>query len=156
MPAPQQQYYDRLGHVYAASDQADPLDHGPHPGAQELRRSLLERAAAVLRSGENLVIAPEGWNYPTEKSPGRFRPGAFLLSALVEPEPLIVPVAVANFDKRITCVCPAAVIHEPFRLSEVVPTGDREALLAFLNGPFASAYRAWVREAAALSARVTG
>jgi len=148
----QQQYYDRLGHVYVTSDEAHPLDRGPHAGAQELRSSLLERAAVVLRAGENLVIAPEGWNYPTDRSPGRFRPGAFLLPALVEPEPLLVPIAVANFDKRITRVRPVAVIHEPFRLSEVVPPGDRAALLGFLNGPFASSYRAWVREAAVLSA----
>ena len=54
----------------------------------------------------------------TEESPGPFKLGAFLLAASIEPEPYIVPVAVANFDKRINQNVFSLVIKKPFRISD--------------------------------------
>jgi hypothetical protein len=63
-----------------------------------------------------------------------------------------VPVAVANFDKKLTTTATAAVVHEPFRLSDFVPDPDDEhALLAFINHQVTVWFRGWVREAAALA-----
>jgi hypothetical protein len=67
--------------------------------------------------------------------------------------PLLVPVAVANFDK-LTTTTTAAVVHEPFRLSDFLPDpGDERALLEFINHRVGPSFRDWVREAAALAGR---
>jgi hypothetical protein len=64
-----------------------------------------------------------------------------------------VPVAVANFDKKLTTTATAAVIREPFRLSDHLPDPAEEpALLDFINHQVGPWFRGWVREAAALAA----
>ena len=102
--------------------------------------------------GTNVVICPEGANAATEESPLRVRPGAFRLAAHVRPEPLLVPIAVANFDRKLTRTTTAAVVHQPFRLSEFVADPANEpALLEFINQQLGPRFRAWVREAAELA-----
>ena len=87
-----------------------------------------------LKTGNNLLIAPEGHCSFTETSPGPFKAGAFRLAAAVKPEPLIVPVAVANFDKRLTRTTTAAIVFPPFRLSEqLTQPEDKEAMFDFIN-----------------------
>ena len=99
-----------------------------------------------------MVICPEGACTTTEASPLRFRPGAFQLAGHVRPEPLLVPIAVANFDKKLTRTTTAAVVHRPFRLSEfVADPADQGALLEFVNHQLGPRFRAWVREAAELA-----
>ena len=52
----------------------------------------------------------------------------------MQPEPWIVPIAVANFDRRIHSTVCAAIIKPPFRASEVLPDpNDREKLKRFLS-----------------------
>jgi hypothetical protein len=66
----------------------------------------------------------------------------------------LVPVAVANFEKKLTTTTTAAVIHEPFWLSDFLPDpGDERALLDFINHRIGPWFRDWVREAAALADR---
>ena len=149
-----QLYYDRLGYVYTYSGYVD-----PEPGRRAVppevrRRFFLDAAGLYLTLGMNVVICPEGTSCTTEESPLRFRPGAFELAAYVRPEPLVVPIVVAGFDRRLTRTKVVAVVHEPFRMSEQLPDPrDREALLRWLNDNLHPRYRTWVREAAA---RTTG
>lgn len=141
-------YYDRLGYIYVSSrtpgeESAQAID----PAEFE------EQVAATLAAGRNLVICPEGTSVPTAKSPVRFRPGIFGLAARLQPEPLIVPVAVANFDRQVTKTTTVAVVHPPFRVSEYVsdPT-NREKLLGFLNDELLPQYSTWVQDAVAIAA----
>ena len=146
-----QAYYDRLGYIYVYSGYVDP-EAGHHGGSEARRRLFLDAASSYLRMGTNVVICPEGASTTTEKSPLRFRPGAFQLAAYSRPEPLIIPVAVANFDKKLTRTTTCAVVHEPFRLSQAVadPTDER-ALLDFINGVLHPRFAQWVQEAADLA-----
>jgi 1-acyl-sn-glycerol-3-phosphate acyltransferase len=98
------------------------------------------------------VICPEGASTSTERSPLPFKAGAFRLAAFVDPEPLIVPVVVAHFDRKITRTTLIAHVHKPFLLSDHVakPVRD-EALFAFI-AEFGEKMRAWVREVAARAA----
>lgn len=143
-------YYERLGYIEVPSAQLSPL-----PEKQRIlaRAEFLAAASAVLASGNDLVIAPEGAVHHTRHSPGRFRPGAFDLAAGIDPEPWLVPVALANFDQRLGRARPVAVVHEPFKLTDQVDPDDREALLRWLNGPLHDNYRHWVAQAARLGAR---
>jgi 1-acyl-sn-glycerol-3-phosphate acyltransferase len=147
-----QRFYDRLGYVYAYSGHVDAADEDPASSPEARRRFFLDAASAYLRMGNNVVICPEGANAATEASPLRFRPGAFRLAAHVRPEPLLVPIAVANFDRKLTRTTTAAVVHQPFRLSEfVADPADEPALLEFINQQLGPRFRAWVREAAELA-----
>jgi CRP-like cAMP-binding protein len=140
-------YYDRLGYVYVSSrvpgeESATTID----PADFE------HQVATILAGGLDLVICPEGTSVPTAESPVRFRPGIFSLAAALDPEPLIVPVVVANFDKQVTKTTTVAVVHPPFRVSDRVPDpADRTQLLAFLNDELHPQYSQWVRDAVAIA-----
>ena len=149
----QKQYYDRLGFLmvgargttgYEESSSADRWD--------ELRRL----ANGHLRAKRNLLICPEGEPTVTEKSPLRFRSGTFRLAASIDPEPMIVPIAVANFDKKMPRAVTAAVIHEPVRVSAVVGDPTNELELAAFIGTLRDRFRGWVREAAAVADACAG
>lgn len=116
-----QMYYDRLGYIYVYRGHVDPV--GGTNGAKVLdrRTAFLDEAQSHLSKGENIVICPEGRDTFTEDSPLPFKSGAFRLAAYARPEPLIVPISVANFDKKLTRHTLAATVHEPFRLSESLP-----------------------------------
>jgi CRP-like cAMP-binding protein len=140
-------YYARLGYVMVPSSEVGPL-----PATQRAERyeRFVADAAAVLRTGHDLIICPEGRPGPTAGSPGRLRIGAFQLAAGLNPEPLIVPVALAHFDQRLGRAVLGAVVAEPFRMSDVVADPfDRDQVARFVND-LTPRYRAWVQEAAAL------
>ncbi|MDQ4106597.1 MAG: 1-acyl-sn-glycerol-3-phosphate acyltransferase [Actinomycetota bacterium] len=146
-----QKYYDRLGYIYVYSGYVDPT--GDRPVSSEQRRRLfLDTAREHLRSGRNIIICPEGTSAETEKSPLPFKTGAFHLAANMRPEPLIVPIAVANFDKKLTRTRTAAVVHEPIRLSEHLGEDiEKEALHNFVNDHVYEHFREYVREAERLT-----
>lgn len=116
-----------------------------------LREAFYAQAGAVLERGENLVLCPEGNCTTTERSPQPFRPGLFHLAARVRPEPFIVPVALANFDKKLSRTTLTAVVHEPFRLSDRVRLPARGDDLARLAVELQERYRDYVRSAVHLA-----
>ncbi len=127
-----QAYYDRLGHMAVYTDESDRLEE-TEAQRQSRRSEFFETAGRYLRGGTNLILSPEGTSYWTEDSPGPFKPGAFRLAASVQPEPWIVPIAVANFDRRVHSSVCTAIIKPPFKVSQVLPDlDDREKLKRFL------------------------
>ena len=128
-----QAYYDRLGHIAVYTHESDRVEE-TEAQRQSRRSEFFETAGRCLRDGTNLILSPEGTSYWTEDSPGPFKPGAFRLAASVQPEPWIVPIAVANFDRRIHSTVCAAIIKPPFKASQVLPDpDDRERLKRFLT-----------------------
>ena len=104
-------------------------------------------AETHLNEGKNLVICPEGACTTTEQSPLAFKSGVFALAADANPEPLIVPIAIANFDKEVTRARMVAVIHRPFRLSEKLPRPvDRGQLRLFVD-EYRETFRGYIEEA---------
>lgn len=146
-------YYDRLGHINVHTKESDVAGQ-PLEQRKDWRRKFFETAGGHIEKGFNIVISPEGTSLKTEESPGMFRPGAFLLAASVKPEPWIVPIAVANFDRRTNHDVFSAVIKEPFRISDHVknPAENREKLLEFLR-EYGNTYRNYVREAVEAGAK---
>jgi CRP-like cAMP-binding protein len=147
-----QRFYDRLGYIYVYSGHVDSAGADPLSSPEERRRLFFDTAAGHLRARRNVVICPEGTSAATQDSPRPFRAGAFRLAAYARPEPLVVPIAVAHFDRKLTEATPVAVVHEPLRLSDHVPPGDDGALVEWLNGELHPRYERWVREAAAIGA----
>lgn len=141
-----QQYFDRLDYLYVYPGDVDEEDLDRAVTREKRQREFIERATQHLSAGRNLLIAPEGRCSSTESSPGTFRPGAFRLAVSVDPEPLIVPVAVANFDKQLTRTTTAAIVFPPFRLSEHIgDPADPQAMRRFIER-LQSDYRGYVRQ----------
>ncbi len=129
----QKAYYERLGYIMVPAN-AESGGGNRERAAGEARGKLLEEAGALLAAGENLVICPEGTCGPSQSSPLPFKTGAFALAAQTRPEPLIVPIALANFDEKVTRSRMAAVIGEPLRLSRALPGQiGRDRLRAFVD-----------------------
>ena len=147
-----QKYYDRLGYIYVESGHVDGSAEDSAEARERRRRYFLDSARDCLLAGQNLVICPEGTSVATEESPVGMKAGAFRLAAYVEPEPLIVPIAVANFDKNITRTKLAAIVYKPFKLSDVVsfPVEDRE-LFEFISR-YTCQFSEFVRAAIQLAA----
>ena len=62
-----------------------------------------------------------------------------------------MPIAVANFDKRLTQTTTAAIVFPAFRLSDrVADPNDREAMLEFVT-QLQNDYHGYVRQAIALA-----
>ncbi len=145
-------FYDRLGYIHVYSRCMNPAEYGSSTTPDERRRLFLDVGREYLRDGKNVVICPEGISTGTENSPLPFKAGAFRLAAYVRPEPLLVPVAVANFDKEITRTRTAAVVHESIHLSEHLGEAfDDDSLHRFINGYVYERFRSYVREAVQLA-----
>ena len=128
-----QKYYDRLGYIYVSSGHVDESIGQPEITAEDRRKFFLDAARNYLQADKNIVICPEGTSVSTEDSPVSFKTGAFRLAAYVKPEPLIVPIAVANFDKKITRSKVSAIVFEPFYLSDKGLDGSDESLKDFVE-----------------------
>lgn len=139
-------YYSRLGHISVYTRDSDQAQKS---GGQRFNE-FVDAASTQLSLGKNLVIAPEGTSMSTGQSPGQFKAGAFRLAAAIPHEPLIVPIAVANFDARLARSTLVAHIQKPFRMSERVKNSqDPEEMASFLTS-FRQQFKRWVREASAL------
>jgi CRP-like cAMP-binding protein len=146
----QNNYYDRLEFIYV--DVKGTTREYPLAAKGGRQNGFIETAESCLRQRQNIVICPEGDCTITEFSPMPFRTGAFRLAATVKPEPLIVPIALANFDKKVTRTRVAAVIREPVRLSEhMSDPNDKEAMRGFVEA-YRERFAGYVREAVELAA----
>ena len=144
-----QDYYQRLGHIDVYTKESDPSDS--EQDKKLARRAFYEKASDYLYNGLNLIISPEGTSYPTDSSPGAFKSGAFRLALSMNPEPLIIPISIANFDKRIRNNIFSCIIHKPFKVSDYVADAhDKKGLKTFLTD-YQVKYRTYVEEAIELS-----
>lgn len=137
-------YYERLGHISVYTRESDE----PNTPREARQKEFFDTARSYLERGVNLIIAPEGTSRATEESPGEFRAGAFRLALSLAREPLIVPIAVANFDRRLNHTALGVVVKRPFKVSERVgDPNDPLAMRRFLVR-LQKRYRSYVREAA--------
>ena len=144
-------YYRRMGHINVYTKESEAIEE-TNEQRKERREMFFKEAGDCIKDGFNIVLSPEGTSLSTDKSPGPFRAGAFMLAASVKPEPYIVPIAVANFDKRINQNVFSLLIKEPFRLSDFVknPGKNKDRLFDFIN-EYQKKYREYVEEAIELA-----
>ncbi|MFY0599262.1 MAG: cyclic nucleotide-binding domain-containing protein [Cyclobacteriaceae bacterium] len=128
-----QDYYQRLGHIDVYTNESDPKTNTPEYREQK-RKEFYDIAQGYLKKKINLLISPEGTSYGTEESPGPFKSGAFRLALSANPEPLIVPISIANFDKRVRKNTFSVVINKPFKVSQYIQDpNDKLAMKTFLK-----------------------
>ncbi|TDO98755.1 GDSL-type esterase/lipase family protein [Marinomonas balearica] len=141
-------FYERFGSIFVES--WDGLKAGT-----ESHTKFIEQGQKSLREGTPLLISPEGKSFPTSESPGELLPYVFELASSLnaEEEPWIVPIAVANFDRRVDHNIYTIVIKPAFRISDVVDVNDPAALKTFL-AEYRNTYRSYVEEADALAQEI--
>ncbi len=138
-----QNYYTKLGHINVFTKESDTVDK---KSKKETRSIFYRTAADYLQKDHNLVISPEGTSYSTEESPGPFKMGIFKLAMTTKPEPYIVPLVLANFDRRIQDGLFYCKILPPFKLSEKLPDKSEESLATFVK-TYQETYKGYVEEA---------
>jgi CRP-like cAMP-binding protein len=128
-----QNYYERLGHIDVYTNESDPKTSADEYRDAK-RKEFFDLAHSYLENKTNLLICPEGTSYGTDESPGAFKSGAFRLALTSKVEPLIVPIAIANFDKRIRKNTFSIIIHKPFKVSDYInDANDKTAMKTFLK-----------------------
>jgi len=139
-----QEYYQRLGHIDVFTE-----DSGTKPKKlkKQVRQMFYNEAGAHLAKGGNLIISPEGNSYSTEESPGPFKSGAFNLALSMKKEPWIVPVAMANFEKRARNNCFSCLILPPFKVSDYISDPESKTEMKQFLSEYQETYRAYVERA---------
>ncbi|SBS26399.1 Cyclic nucleotide-binding domain protein [Marinomonas aquimarina] len=141
-------YYERFGNIFVDSWNA--LTTGT-----EVHDKFLADGQATLQADIPLLISPEGKSFATSDSPGELLPYVFELAGSLQDqeEPWIVPIAVANFDKRADHNIYTAVIKPAFRLSDRVDINDPDAVASFLKA-YQEEFRQAVKEAEDLAQEI--
>ena len=145
-------YFNRFGYITVTSGRASVPAADAGSRLKNIRERFLQDARDELAAGRNLVICPEGGSTKTQASPMAFRAGAFRIVRNVHPEPLLVPIAVANFDKQIARTRLAAKIFPPIRLSEEVAHSASDTVFYDFINDLRERYRGFVRQASELAA----
>lgn len=143
-----QDYYSNQGHIDVYTSESD--DESKE-NREAKRQAFYAEASSLLAKHNNLIISPEGTSYGTDESPGPFKSGAFRLALSMDPEPLVVPISIANFDRRVRKNVFSCVVHEPFRVSSFIsdPT-DKDQMKAFLT-TYQREFELYVKEAVKLA-----
>ena len=148
-------FYSRLGHITVPTLESGIETTSPDE-LERLRREAAERffrrGRAAIGRGENVLICPEGQCQKSVNSPARFYSGAFRLALKTTPEPYIVPIAIAGFDRRFKDVRLVALVQPPFSLSEAMGQRGTDDLREFLDD-YRARFAAAVKDAQRLSRR---
>lgn len=139
-----QEYYQRQGHIDVFTD-----DSGEKPKKlkQQIRQMFYNQASTHINQGGNLIISPEGNSYSTDESPGPFKAGAFNLALSMKKEPWIVPLAMANFEKRVRNNVFSCIILPPFKVSDYVKDPENKAEMKKFLTEYQVQYRKYVEMA---------
>jgi len=125
-----QDYYNKLGHINVYTKESETASVVKKTDSRSV---FYKEAESYLNEGTNLIISPEGTSYRTEDSPGPFKLGSFKLAQKMKKEPMIVPLVLVNFDKKIKDNLYYCRILPPFKLSDHVQSNKADELIAFVN-----------------------
>ncbi len=111
-----QDYYRRLGYISVYTSDSDQVVSIKEN--RTAREKFYKEATEFLKEGRNIALSPEGTSNVTQDSPGELKFGAFKLALMQKEEPLIVPITLANFDKKVNTVPYLCRIEKPFKISD--------------------------------------
>ena len=150
-------FYENLDYIFVHTKESDLLNESDNE-KKERKNKFFNDAQDIINAGQPLVIAPEGTSETednfTDTSPGPFKPGAFTLAGQLKPEPYLVPIALANFDKPVSSTVYSAVIKQPIKISNFVKdTTNINEIKSFLL-EYRKTFKGYVEEANELSNKV--
>ena len=136
-------YYDRLKYIRVYSKKFIP-DRLDQDEIRSVNKSFYPKAIKHLRQGLGLVFSPEGNSHKTGDSPGVFRHGIFKLASCMKPQPLIVPLVMANFDKLASENIYKCEIKAPFRMGDLGVNDKKDITLPQVVDNLNQQYKKWV------------
>ena len=138
-------YYDRLGFIRVYAKNFTPSNLKKKE-IRAINKQFYPQAIETLRGGSGLVFSPEGYSYTTEDSPGSFRHGIFKLACRMIPQPLIVPLVLANFDKLASQATYKCQIKKPFRMSDFTILDENDKYFPRIVNKINEQYAVWVKD----------
>ena len=138
-------YYERLKYIRVYAKKFLPPGLG-HDQIKSVNKAFYPKAMKILKQGSGLVFSPEGNSYKTGDSPGIFRHGIFRLACCMDPQPLIVPLVMANFDKLASKDIFKCEIKPPFTMSDMGITDKNDRNLPQAVASFNEKYKKWVSD----------
>ena len=150
-------YYENLDYIFVHTPESDKLEENDKE-KKKRKEKLFVETQNIFDQKRPLVIAPEGTSETddniTINSPGPFKPGAFLIASELEPEPLLVPIALANFDYSISNAIYCAVIKKPIKIKDYVKDIKNKKELEKFLIDYRKKFRSYVEEAIDLSKNI--
>ena len=150
-------YYENLDYIFVHTPESDRLEETDKE-KKKRKEKLFVETQNIFDQKRPLVIAPEGTSETddniTINSPGPFKPGAFLIASELEPEPLLVPIALANFDHSISNAIYCAVIKKPIKIKDYVKDIKNKKELEKFLIDYRKKFRSYVEEAIDLSKNI--
>ncbi len=150
-------YYENLDYIFVHTPESDKLEETDLE-KKKRKEKLFVETQHIFDQNRPLVIAPEGTSETddniTVNSPGPFKPGAFLLANQLEPEPLLVPIALANFDHSISNTVYSAVIQKPIKINDYIKDIKNKKELEMFLIDYRVKFRGYVEEAIELAKNI--
>ena len=137
-------YYEKFDYIRVFAERFIPKTMN-YKQVKEFNKGFYSHSIDNLKKGVGIIVSPEGFSLKTEESPGIFKLGVFKLATIVKPEPKIVPVVMANFDKLLSKSLYKCEIMRPFKMSDHGIYGPNDPkLLSFIES-FNGKYKRWVK-----------
>ena len=137
-------YYEKFDYIRVFAERFIPKTMN-YKQVKEFNKGFYSHSIDNLKKGVGIIVSPEGFSLKTEESPGIFKLGVFKLATIVKPEPKIVPVVMANFDKLLSKSLYKCEIMRPFKMSDHGIYGPNDPkLLSFIES-FNAKYKRWVK-----------
>ena len=138
-------YYEKFDYIRVFAERFIPKTMN-YKQVKEFNKGFYSQSIDNLKKGMGIIVSPEGFSLKTEESPGIFKLGVFKLATIVKPEPKIVPVVMANFDKLLSKSLYKCEIMKPFKMSDHGIYGPNDPkLLSFIES-FNGKYKKWVKD----------
>ena len=137
-------YYEKFDYIRVFAERFIPKNMN-YKQVKEFNKDFYSKSIGNLKKGVGIIVSPEGNSLKTEESPGLFKLGVFKLATIVKPEPKIVPVVMANFDKLLSKSLYKCEIMKPFKMSEHGIYGPNDPKLLSFVESFNTKYKKWVK-----------
>jgi len=137
-------YYKKFEYTRVFAERFIPEDIN-YKQVKEFNKGFYSESINNLKKGIGIIVSPEGFSLKTEESPGMFKLGVFKLATQIKPEPKIVPIVMANFDKLHSNSLYKCEIMEPFKMSDYEITHHDDPNLLGFTESFNNKYKKWVK-----------
>ena len=137
-------YYEKFDYIRVFAERFIPKTMN-YKQVKEFNKGFYSHSIDNLKKGVGIIVSPEGFSLKTEESPGIFKLGVFKLATIVKPEPKIVPVVMANFDKLLSKSLYKCEIMKPFKMSDHGIYGPNDPKLLIFIESFNDKYKRWVK-----------
>ena len=138
-------YYDKFDYVRVFAQNFIPPDIS-YSQIKSFNKSFYTKSINELKKGNGIVVSPEGFSRKTEESPGDFKIGVFKLATKLKPQPKIVPVIMANFDKLLSEATYKCEIMKPFKMSDHGINDENDPKLVDFVKDYNAQYKNWVKD----------